>query len=293
MNNNPIPENDALAKKLGMYQKMSSLCKLLGAVSAVLVFVVFFVVFFAVRNKAVKSILDTVLFFAAFGLIYAGNFLYKKMRETMKEQLGGFFSEEFEKAYGRDERTDEMRIDEALVKNVHLLDGKWEECRVENYHEGRHNGTHFSAANVFLTHVYIVDIAHEGRETRRSMAFQGLVFRCETNEKSTISVVKQESDVGENEVSYSFSVTPTDDGTELKLTEIINRLDRELMGEIFALHLENGVLTVTLKTDYAFAEVAENVNMEDIGAIKQSYITSLREFGRMLDIIEKSELFSL
>ena len=133
MNNNPIPVSDALAKKLGMYQKMSSLCKLLGAVSAVLVFVVFF----AVRNKAVKSILDTVLFFAAFGLIYSGNFLYKKMRETMKEQLGGFFAEEFEKAYGKDERTDEMRIDEALVKKVHLLDGKWEECRVENYHEGR------------------------------------------------------------------------------------------------------------------------------------------------------------
>ena len=82
MNNNPIPVSDALAKKLGMYQKMSSLCKLLGAVSAVLVFVVFF----AVRNKAVKSILDTVLFFAAFGLIYAGNFLYKKMRETMPKQ---------------------------------------------------------------------------------------------------------------------------------------------------------------------------------------------------------------
>ena len=289
MNNNPIPVSDALAKKLGMYQKMSSLCKLLGAVSVVLVFVVFF----AVRNKAVKSILDTVLFFAAFGLIYAGNFLYKKMRETMQEQLGGFFAEEFEKAYGKDERTDEMRIDEALVKNVHLLDGKWEECRIENYHEGRHNGTHFSVANVFLTHVYIVENPHDGRETRRKIAFQGLVFRCETKEQSSVSIVKQESVVGENEVSYSFSVTPTDDGTELKLTEIINRLDRELMGEIFAAQLENGVLTVALKTDYAFAEVAENVNMEDIGAIKQSYITSLREFGRMLDIIEKSELFSL
>lgn len=289
MNNNPIPVSDALAKKLGIYKKMSSLCKLLGAVSAVLVFVVFF----AVRNKAVKSILDTVLFFAAFGLIYAGNFLYKKMRETMKEQLGGFFAKEFEKAYGKDERTDEMRIDEALVKNVHLLDGKWEECRIENYHEGRHNGTHFSAANVFLTHVYIVENPHDGRETRRKIAFQGLVFRCETKEQSTLSIVKQGSVVGENEVSYSFSVTPTDDGTELKLTEIINRLDRELMGEIFAAQLENGVLTVALKTDYAFAEVTENVNMEDIGAIKQSYITSLREFGRMLDIIEKSELFSL
>ena len=289
MHNNPIPVSDALAKKLGIYKKMSSLCKLLGAVSAVLVFVVFF----AVRNKAVKSILDTVLFFAAFGLIYAGNFLYKKMRETMQEQLGGFYAKEFEKAYGKDERTDEMRIDEALVKNVHLLDGKWEECRIENYHEGRHNGTHFSAANVFLTHVYIEENPHDGRETRRKIAFQGLVFRCETKEQSTLSIVKQGSVVGENEVSYSFSVTPTDDGTELKLTEIINRLDRELMGEIFAAQLENGVLTVALKTDYAFAEVTENVNMEDIGAIKQSYITSLREFGRMLDIIEKSELFSL
>lgn len=289
MNKNVNPASDALSKKLGMYQKLSSLCKLLGAVAAVLVFVVFF----AVRNKAVKSILDVVLFFAAFGLIYAGNFLYKKMRETLKEQLGGFFAEEFEKAYGKDERTDEMRIDETILKKVRLLDGKWEECRVDNYHEGRHNGTRFSAANVILTHVYTVDIAHEGRETRRRIAFQGLVFRLKTKAQGTISIVKQESIVGENEISYSFSVTPTVDGTSLRLTEIINILDRELMGEIFALHLENGVLTVAIKTDYAFAEVADNENMEDIGAVKQSYITSLREFGRMLDIIEKSELFSL
>lgn len=294
MNNNLNPVSDALAKKLGMYQKMSSVCKMLGAVAAILIIAVFF----AVQNKVVKATLDTVLFFAAFGLIYAGNSLYKKMRETLKEQLGGFFGEEFEKAYGKDECTDEMRIDEALVKKVHLLDEKWEECRVENYHEGRHNGTRFSAANVILNHVYTANIVHEGKETRRNIVFQGLVFRCETKTQcSPISIVKQADDsiADENRVSYSFSVSPgTDDGTTFRLTEIINNLDRELNGEIFTLYLEDGVLTVALKTDYAFAEVADNVSMENIDAVKQSYMTSLREFGHMLEtVIEKSELFNL
>ena len=73
-----------------------------------------------------------------------------------------------------------MRIDEPFMRALHLLDGKWEECTVENFHEGDHGGIHFSAANVQLNHVYQKGCSHEGYETCRKMVFQGIVLRCRT-----------------------------------------------------------------------------------------------------------------
>lgn len=42
--------------------------------------------------------------------------------------------------------TPEMRIDPSLMKTLHLLDGQWEECAVENFYEGNYSSIHFSAA---------------------------------------------------------------------------------------------------------------------------------------------------
>ena len=72
----------------------------------------------------------------------------------MHEQMGDFFRSEWEKTFGPDIHTPEMRIDEPFMKALHLLDGEWETCSVENFHEGEYGGVHFSAANVRLDHVY-------------------------------------------------------------------------------------------------------------------------------------------
>ena len=98
----------------------------------------------------------------------------------MQEQMGDFFRAEWEKAFGPDIHTQEMRIDEPFMRAHHLLDGKWEECTVENFHEGDHGGIHFSAANVQLDHVYQRGCSHDGYETCRKMVFKGIVLRCRT-----------------------------------------------------------------------------------------------------------------
>lgn len=49
----------------------------------------------------------------------------------MHEQLGDFFRSEWEKTFGPDIHTPEMRIDEPFVKALHLLDGEWETCSVD------------------------------------------------------------------------------------------------------------------------------------------------------------------
>lgn len=98
----------------------------------------------------------------------------------MQEQMGDFFRQEWEKAFGPDIHTPEMRIDEPFMRAHHLLDGKWKECTVENFHEGDHGGIHFSAANVQLDHVYQRECPQNGYETCREMVFKGIVLRCRT-----------------------------------------------------------------------------------------------------------------
>ena len=44
-----------------------------------------------------------------------------------------------------------------------------------------HRGTHFSAANVRLDHVYQRGMPNEGFETCTEMVFKGIILRCETH----------------------------------------------------------------------------------------------------------------
>lgn len=90
--------------------------------------------------------------------------------------MGDFFRAEWEKAFGPDIHTQEMRIDEPFMRAHHLLDGKWEECTVENFHEGDHGGIHFSAANVQLDHVYQRGCSHDGYETCRKWSLRASSF---------------------------------------------------------------------------------------------------------------------
>mgnify|MGYP000016590540 FL=1 len=82
--------------------------------------------YFVLQNKALKSLLVAVLFF---GGIFCASFFnggaQKKLKVLMQEQMGDFFRAEWEKAFGPDIHTQEMRIDEPFMRAHHLLDGKW------------------------------------------------------------------------------------------------------------------------------------------------------------------------
>ena len=73
-----------------------------------------------------------VLFFGGVccAVIFGGG-AQKKLNALMHEQMGDFFRTEWEKTFGPDIHTPEMRIDEPFMKALYLLDGEWETCSVD------------------------------------------------------------------------------------------------------------------------------------------------------------------
>ena len=175
-----------LSKKLGQYQKQARIWTIIGLVG-VLGGVISF---FAVDDMALKSILTAVLFFGGVcAALLLGGGAQKKLKTLMQEQMGDFFRAELENAFGPDMHTAQMLIDEKLVRSLRLLDGQWEEIETENFHEGEHNGAHFSAANVRLNHVYERGAPQDGLETCRDMVFKGIVLRLEMRYPAAESVL--------------------------------------------------------------------------------------------------------
>lgn len=117
-----------LSKRLGGLQRRPGtwlLVGLAGAVSGT-------VCFFAVQAALLRAILVTVLFFGGVccAVVFGGG-AQKKLKALMHEQLGDFFRSEWEKTFGPDIHTPEMRIDEPFMKALYLLDGEWETCSVD------------------------------------------------------------------------------------------------------------------------------------------------------------------
>lgn len=292
-----------LSKKLGHYQKMSRvwiLVGLFGALSGT-------VSYFAVQDTALKAILTGVLFFGGVCCaIFLGGSAQKKLQALIQEQFGDFFRAEWEKAFGPDMHTPEMCIDEPFLRTFHLLDGQWEECTVENFHEGDYRGVHFSAANVRLDHVYERGCGHEGYETCHEMIFKGLVLRCETRTPapSPVLVNARTEDsprgaaTGDALFDRCFCVTaePEQDALSLlapQFMELMNEFRQRVEGQLLGFRWEGRVLSLAVETDYGFAAVASGVDMSDLDAVRRSYVRSLHEMEGLLDVLlDSSELLS-
>ena len=291
-----------LSKKLGHYQKMSRtwlLVGLLGVISGT-------VSFFAVQDAALKAVLTAVLFFGGVCCaIFLGGSAQKKLKALMQEQLGDFFLSEFRKVFGADLRTNELRIDKDCMERFHLSGDEWEECAVENLHESSYRGVHFSAANVRLDHVYERAIPHEGLETCREMIFKGLVLRCEmrtpapspvlVNARTEEQIRKLPHDRGfdryyrvtaENEQDAALLLTP-------KLRTLMMQFGQSFEGHLLSLRWEDRLLSLAIETDYGFADVASDVDVSDLDAVRRSYVRSLHEMEGLLDLLlDSSELLS-
>lgn len=258
-----------LSKRLGGLQRRSAawlLVGLAGAVSGT-------VCFFTVQAALLRAILVTVLFFGGVccAVVFGGG-AQKKLKALMHEQLGDFFRSEWEKTFGPDIHTPEMRIDEPFMKALHLLDGEWETCSVENFHEGEYGGVHFSAANVRLDHVYQRGTPHEGFETCSSMVFRGLVLRCAARVSAASPVL---------------AAVRTADSPRGILTGHA-AFDRSVEGQLLSLCWRENTFSLALETDYAFAAVAGSVDLRDLDAVRRSYVRSLQEMCCVLDQLKAS-----
>ena len=292
-----------LSKKLGQYQKQARIWTIIGLIG-VLGGVISF---FAVEDMVLKSILTAVLFFGGVcAALLIGGGAQKKLKALMQDQMGDFFRAELERTFGPDMHTEQMRIDKKLVRSLGLFDNQWEEIETESFHEGEHHGVHFSAANVRLNHVYERGAPQDGLETCRDMVFKGIVLRLEMNASAAGSVLAcartEDSPrgiaTGSEEFDRCFCVTSENEQEALSLltsqfTDRILEFCRNAEGQLPGFCLSGNMLTLAIETDYAFAGVASSVDLRDLDALRRSYISSLQEMGRIIDLLtESSELFA-
>ena len=88
----------ALSRKLGHYQKMAAVWRLVGLAGAV----GGVIAFFAVQGTALRAVLTAALFFGGICCaVFLGGGAQKKCRALLREQLGDFFRAELEKAFGK------------------------------------------------------------------------------------------------------------------------------------------------------------------------------------------------
>lgn len=287
-----------LSKRLGGLQRQSAAWLLVGLVGAMSGTVCFF----TVQAALLRAILVTVLFFGGICCVVVfGGGAQKKLNALMHEQMGDFFRSEWEKTFGPDIHTPEMRIDEPFMKALHLLDGEWETCSVENFHEGEYGGVRFSAANVRLDHVYQRGAPHEGFETCSSMVFRGLVLRCaaRVSAASPVLAAARTADsprgilTGHAVFDRSFCVAADSEQDAVRLLTpqtigFLTAFDRSVEGQLLSLCWRENTFSLALETDYAFAAVAGSVDLRELDAVRRSYVRSLQEMCCVLDQLKAS-----
>lgn len=284
-----------LSEKLKHLHVLQSLCVLAAFISGLGCVIVL----------VSRSSLEAALLFGVAAVCIAGGGAIRRRKKTLiREQLAGFFQSELESAFGLDRRTPEMSIDRELMERLGLPCGEWEECSVDNLYEGAHCGVTFSAANVLLEHVYVVRQAHEGANTCRKTVFGGIVFRCKTDRSPSApirAVMRTDGSpcgilTGNAAFDGRFCVTADQNAVSLinpQFAEAFEPLLQSVRGQVVGMYWEDGVFTAALETKYGFAVVSDDADQGDLEAVRRSYRDSLREMGRLTELVIKNPvLFS-
>ena len=260
-----------LSRKLGHYQRLASRCLAVGLIGVI----GGIVSFFAVRDTALRVILAAVLFFGGICCaIFLGGGARKKLKLLLQEQLGDFF------------------------QSLPLLEGRWEECFVEDNYTARYRGLPFSAANVRLDHTYRRGNPREGYETCSDTVFRGLVLRCRTRIPAPSPIrgsARTEADnggvkTGNAAFDRRFCVTAKQEQDAFRLLtpeflQLIGTLERDAAGKLLGFLWDGEVFSLAMETNYAFASIASHVDLRDLDAARRSYRNSLQAMAELLDLL--------
>ena len=283
--------DEELAKALGRYQAVESLCMLIGIILVVAGCISAFVV----HNRALLA----VLVFVGVGLLVFGAMpVQKKKKALLKQQMGGFFDEEREKLFGKDPETPELPIDKAYLKSIDICSVDWTDITVENFHEGEHDGMLFSAANVSLSRTVEEKSGpkNDNWMTRTETLFTGLVVRCKGVCKVLPEVTvasrfqKRSVDDLKSPAAFldKFSVSDNaDSAVTAQLLDFVQAMEKA-GGKLFGFAVRGGDLTLALETRYVFANVPPELDLRDIDGIRKWYVASLKGMSDLLDIIKQT-----
>lgn len=284
-----------LSRKLGHYQRLASRCLAVGLIGVI----GGIVSFFAVRDPALRAILAAVLFFGGICCaVFLGGGARKKLKLLLQAQIGYFFQSELAQFFGPMLDDAELRIDKTFLQSLPLLEGRWEECFVEDNYTARYRGLPFSAANVRLDHTYRRGNPREGYETCSDTVFRGLVLRCKTRIPAPSPIrgsARTESDssgvkTGNAAFDRRFRVTaePEQDARCLltpEFLQLIGTLERDAAGKLLGFLWDGEVFSLAIETNYAFASIASHVDLRDLDAARRSYRNSLQAMAELLDLL--------
>lgn len=282
-----------LSRRLGAFQRIEAICIIFTVISAIgCVAVLFFY----------KNLIAAALFAVAATCILIGNAARRKKAALLNEQLGDFFSSEFEKKFGPEQAQDKTRIDKLFMEKFRLSDGQWEECFISGSRSGTWRETGFSAANVRLDHRYQKKNGQEGVETFTETVFDGLVVRCKTANKP-LPLVRIDARTtgspdgfltGDGNFDERFVVRASNaaDVSALLTPELIGTLvsfEQSMNGGLSGVIFEENVLSLAVATKKRFAAVPDSIDLRDIDAVRRTYIGSLDDMSRSLNILFESE----
>ena len=301
MNNKSVHQSEKLtdaelSKKLGQYQFIEALFSLL-----VIALVIAGITALIFRNITAAGI----LIFAgiAIGVILVGG-IQKKKKAFLQLQMGDFFTEEFEKKFGKETDDASLKIDRRLLSEAGLIGCSFEQCDIENYRCGRHREIEFSAADAVLIHSYDELPGREESMIRTETVFDGVVILCKTKapHSARITVNEREGerpagDIADSAVFDACFTVSAENEYDIPayitqaFREMIKDLEKAVGGACCGVTLQNGILGIAINTKYVFAGIPQNFDMSDIDGMRKYYVSSLERMGSLLDIIAKNPSF--
>lgn len=285
-----------LSRKFGRYQVIESIGMLGGALCVIIASILAFVQ----HDLTVFAI----LFFSGVALILLAALpAQKKKKKLMHQQLGSYFRAELTRAFGTEPDVPELPIDGTFLKTAGLLCIPWTECSVEDFHEGVHNGLHFSAANVELRHTKEERSGpnNDNWMTSGETLFHGVVIRCIGICDPALDITfndqfrKRTCGNTTNPALFRQYFSASTSGGQ-SVDDLVTPSQRELIqkleifannGKVCGLALKNGSLALALNTGYVFANIPDALDMRDIDGIRKWFTASLTSMGRLLDILRE------
>ena len=290
-----------LSQRLGSYQKTESIGILLGVILVIAACISMFI--------QRDPLLVCALAFPGVALfLLVAKPAQMKKKALLQQQMGGYFRAELTRVFGIEPATPSLPIDWGYLKAAKLTAVPWTECSIDAFHEGECAGLRFSAANVELRRTVEEKSGPDNDNwmTRTETLFRGIVVRCKDICDPALDIAlndmfqeRKKDDITDPAAFRKHFAAHTADGREAddqvtpQLRDLVQKLEASSSSaKLCGLILRDGDLTLALNTRYVFADVPDELDLQDIDGIRKWYTASLTGMERLLALLRESPALS-